>query len=225
MNIYERDGKFLVIFSDIPQWLIVDAFGLGILKNMVSGDSLKQIKRKMPEDADEVETTYNELQPLINQKINRDSPIMENALTSKTTVAMIGVTRNCNLQSICPHCYVDAGGSRGKELSCKEHENLARQICNCLTPDKNKMYKVNLTGGEPFCRPDILEIIRAYKKFGLNVNMSTNGLLIKNEDIPAISEMEVVLSVSLDGASAETHDRIRGRGSWEKLIGKINKLV
>ena len=90
---------------------------------MTSGMSFEQINSKYPlRKARDVKITYEELWPLINRKVERDSQIVENALTAKTTVAMISVTRRCNLQSICPHCYVDAGGLRDLELTEKEHK-------------------------------------------------------------------------------------------------------
>ena len=55
--------------------------------------------------------------------------------------------------------------------------------------------------------------------------MSTNGLLIKDIDMDALAEMNVVLSVSLDGASPGIHDQIRGVGSWERVTEKIRRLV
>jgi len=226
MNAYKRDGKFLVVFGDIPQWLVVDDFGFSILKKIISGISLEQIisKYSLTKTRD-VKITYEELQSLINRKIERDSLIVENALTTKTTVAMISVTKRCNLQLICPHCYVDAGGSRDFELTEKEHKKIAKQICESLIPDKKKVYKINLTGGEPFIHRNILQIIRAYYEKGLRVNMSTNGLLIKDADMDALAKMNVVLSVSLDGASPGVHDQIRGIGSWKRVTEKIRRLV
>ncbi|HAJ44850.1 MAG: hypothetical protein UV99_C0004G0011 [Parcubacteria group bacterium GW2011_GWC1_43_61] len=226
MKIYERNGRYLVILGHIPQWLVVDDFGLSILRRIVSNDPLERIQSQyQPDRREEVNATYYELLPLVKQMTNRDSPIIGNVLTAKTTVALISITRNCNLQSICPHCYVDAGESKAPELTCEEHNRLAIQIRQCLTPDSTKIYKVNLTGGEPFFHRKIIRIIKSYRDAGLEVNMSTNALLIKKSDISALKDAEVVLSISLDGATPSTHDRIRGPGSWIKVTRKICELV
>lgn len=226
MKVYKKGGKYLVVLGDIPQWLVVDYFGLTIVKKILSDVSLRDIKRGCsPDKASEALAVYREIFPIVTRVVNRDSQIVENSLTAKTTVAMIAVTRNCNLQSICPHCYIDAGGPKVHELTVCEHKRLALQIKKYLAPDPTKVYKVNLTGGEPFFHPQIINIIQAYLKAGLEVNMSTNGLLVKDSDIQFLSKNKIVLSVSLDGATPAVHDRIRGQGSFLLVNKKIRKLV
>ncbi len=226
MKIYNRGERYLVVLGHIPQWLVVDSFGLNIVQKIVNNSKLEDILREYNEDErEDVEVTYAELLPLLTRVVNRDSTSVENALTSKTTVAMISVTRECNLKNICPHCYVDAKGLRNGELTTTEHRELGKQLFARLATDDNKVYKVNLTGGEPFSRKDILEIIHAYREAGFHVNMSTNAMMIKDSDMPALKEMGVTLSVSMDGSCPETHDRIRGKGAWKRVVDRIKKLT
>ncbi|MFA5128172.1 MAG: radical SAM protein [Patescibacteria group bacterium] len=226
MHVYEREGRFLVVIGHIPQWFVVDGFGLAIARGIEHGYSLQQILLRHGKDVHcEAEAVYADLAPLINQQVNRTTAIVENVLTSKTTVAMISVTRGCNLKSICPHCYVDANGSRGIELTVVEHRNIAKQLRECMAADDHHEYKVNLTGGEPFIRKDILDIIQAYSDAGFLVSMSTNALLIHRKYMESLKRMNVTLSVSLDGSNACTHDRIRGAGSWERVVKKIRILT
>lgn len=225
MHTYQRDGQFLVVVDHIPQWFIVDDIGHKIVTGILAGRSLNSICHLFREDLrKEVKKTYQALKPLITQEVDRTLPMVENALTTKTTVAMISVTRNCNLKSICPHCYVDATGSRDTELTVDDHHQLAGELRACLATGKH-VYKVNLTGGEPFIRKDILKIIRAYHGAGFQINMSTNGMLILKRNMGELSDMNVTLSVSLDGSTVETHDRIRGHGSWLRVVSTIRELV
>jgi radical SAM protein with 4Fe4S-binding SPASM domain len=224
MVVYERDDQYLVIFGDIPKWLIVDATGLDILRRKEGGQEVDQIVQAYPPDEQvDIRETFEELSSLVDQA-SKESAATNLTLTSKTTVAMIAVTRKCNLQSICPHCYVDAGQS-DNDLSLEEHRALANQIHLHLAIDTNKIYGVNLTGGEPFARRDILEIVRAYRQVGFAVNMSTNAMLIKPKQVVSLRELGVTLSVSLDGATPKTHDVIRGQGAWKKVTRKIKMLV
>lgn len=226
METYRRGDQYLVILSQIPQWFVVDRFGFKVFQQMHNGKSIMEISAQYPMGQhEEIKGIHDALYPLLHQEVNRDAGVVENALTSKTTVAMISITRNCNLQSICPHCYVDASGDREHELSITEHTKLAQEITVCLTPDPSKTYKVNLTGGEPFFRKDIIQIINSYRMSGLEVNMSTNAMLIKPAHIPALIEMGVILSVSLDGSTQKTHDQIRGKGAWKKVTNKIYQLT
>ncbi len=220
--IYRRDGKNLFILPELPQWFVVDEFGAKIVSNMISGTKLKNIIKKFPSyPPTEIRSVYKEIKPLL--RISKKVEKIEKSLTSKTTAAMVSITRKCNLK--CPHCYVDAKGSREYELTLEDHKKLANNLYTHLAVNKNLVYMVNITGGEPFTHPDILQIIEAYKHSGFEVTMSTNGLLIRDELMKDLKDMGVVLSVSLDGASNKTHDFIRGKGAFKKVIEKIDKLV
>jgi len=120
---------------------------------------------------------------------------------------------------------VDATGTRGQELTLDEHQALAKDLHAQLAVDPTISYKVNLTGGEPFFREDIIEIIRAYRQAGFAVTMSTNALLIREEHLLTLAEMEVDLSISLDGARKASHEMIRGEGTYEPTIMTIQSLV
>jgi len=224
MMIYKRGGQFLVVFGDIPQWLIVDAVGLGVLKKIGAGQNADQVAEAYRlDERSNILATFEELVALVT-RTNEGTSVVNQALTSKTTVAMVAVTRRCNLQSICPHCYIDAGQSQD-DLSLEEHRLLAKQLRLCLAIDSQKIYKINLTGGEPFMRHDILGIIRVYNQAGFAVNMSTNAMLIKPKQMIALRELGVTVSVSLDGATSATHDAIRGCGAWKKVTRKIRMLI
>ncbi|TSC95844.1 MAG: Fe-S oxidoreductase [Candidatus Berkelbacteria bacterium Licking1014_2] len=111
------------------------------------------------------------------------------------------------------------------ELTIEEHIRIAREIKECLAINEQVRYSVNLTGGEPFVNRHIIEIIEAYLSAGLQVNMSTNGMLIKNWQIEKLRDYGVVLSISLDGSFEEGHDFVRGKGAFVKATERIKALV
>lgn len=96
---------------------------------------------------------------------------------------------------------------------------------------KNRFSWVNLTGGEPFLRRDIVDIANVFSERGrlFLLNMTTNGLRPKHIEREAfgIAELKIpriTMVVSLDG-SERVHDSVRGRsGSWENAVDTFIRL-
>jgi heme b synthase len=112
-------------------------------------------------------------------------------------------TRNCNLA--CVHCRAAAtrGPYRG-ELDTPEAFRLLDQVAELGQPI------VILTGGEPLLRADIFDIAAYGTNLGLRMVMAPNGTLLTDEIAQKLSACGIKrLSVSLDGASADTHDAFR----------------
>src|SRR5680860_469805 len=117
------------------------------------------------------------------------------------------VTRACQL--VCTHCRADAIRSRSPfELSTNEGRQLLDDLAAFGTPRP----LVVLTGGDPFERPDLPELVAYGAKLGLSIALSpsvtdrlTRDVLIELYDAGAKA-----ISLSLDGASAQTHDSFRG---------------
>jgi heme b synthase len=83
-----------------------------------------------------------------------------------------------------------------------------------------------LSGGEPLFRPDIYEIAQYACDTGLTVALATNGTLINEEVAKKISDSGIQrVSISLDGATSETHDLFRKLpGSFEAAISGMKQL-
>jgi radical SAM protein with 4Fe4S-binding SPASM domain len=77
-----------------------------------------------------------------------------------------------------------------------------------------------LTGGEPMERSDIYDLIRYGRDLGLRMVMATCGYLIDEKSISKLKEAGILaLSISLDGASAQTHDKFRQtKGAFDLAI-------
>ena len=113
-------------------------------------------------------------------------------------------TRNCNLT--CIHCRASAtNGPYEGELDTQAGLKLMDEIARVGKPI------VILTGGDPMLRPDIFEIAKYGTSLGLRMVMSPNGTLITPENAAQMVESGIKrISVSLDGATAERHDKFRG---------------
>jgi mycofactocin radical SAM maturase len=126
------------------------------------------------------------------------------------------VTYACNLT--CIHCLSDAGKKRAGELTteqCKDVIDAASRM---------KVFQFNIGGGEPFMRPDFLDLMDYAHSKEMVTCISTNGTLIDDEVSARLDNRLVYIQVSLDGASSESNDAIRGKGSFAKVMGALESL-
>lgn len=103
------------------------------------------------------------------------------------------------------------------ELSFEEIKNLARQLAGFGL--KHIVY----SGGEPLLRNDFIDICRLFAGYGVKQTLLTNGLLLskKAEELKGFFT-EII--VSLDGADAEIHNRLRGVNSFDLILEGIKKV-
>ncbi|MCA1812424.1 MAG: radical SAM protein, partial [Halobacteriales archaeon] len=127
-------------------------------------------------------------------------------------------TRSCNLR--CKHCYADAGPAAADELSTKEIHGLLDQLAGMKT------LTVTIgSGGEPLLRADLLDVLAHGRERGLLMFLVTNGLLLTPDLARRLRDLKVVVSVSLDGASAASHDALRGQaGAFDGAVAALRLL-
>lgn len=135
------------------------------------------------------------------------------------TFATTGV---CNLS--CEHCWVEAGG----ESSLPPVPSLVvRRMVEEFADLGGE--GVQFTGGEPLCHPDWLEFLQFTRDLGLpQVGLQSNGMLFSTGAVAALRELDfpgLRLQVSLDGATAANHDRVRGAGSFAAVVAGLRRLA
>ena len=82
------------------------------------------------------------------------------------------------------------------------------------------------TGGEPFILNDIYAML-AYSSARVKTTVLTNSMLLRGprlDKLCAIDNDQLIVQVSLDGATPDDHDAYRGRGSWAKAVEGIKLL-
>lgn len=129
------------------------------------------------------------------------------------------LTSGCNLR--CIHCRAVAQPERVEgELSTQECFSIIDNLVTFANPI------LVLTGGEPLYRPDFFDIAAYANSKGLRVAMATNGTLVTGEIAKKIKDVGIQrVSISLDGATAETHDAFRGiPGSFEAALRGFENL-
>jgi radical SAM protein len=125
------------------------------------------------------------------------------------------VTQACDLA--CDHCRADAKPARHpEELTTAEGKRLLDQA-----REFGEGQLVVLSGGDPLARPDLLELIEYGTEIGLRMTLTPSGTSSLTpsvvEDLADAGVRRMALS--LDGASAESHDEFRGEsGSFEQTI-------
>jgi MoaA/NifB/PqqE/SkfB family radical SAM enzyme len=138
--------------------------------------------------------------------------------TKRQTLRLVAweITRNCNLA--CVHCRASATrGPFSGELDTAAAFRLLDQIVQVGKPI------IILTGGEPLLRTDIFDIAKYGIDRGLSMVMAPNGTLITKNIAEQIAHVGIRrISISLDGATPESHDRFRGvDGAFEGALRGI----
>ena len=143
------------------------------------------------------------------------------------------IAHTCNLN--CSYCFASQGKYHG-ERAVMSYE-VGKQALDFLIANSGtrRNLEVDFFGGEPLMNFDVVKKLVAYarsveKAAGKNFRftLTTNGLLIDDDVIDFANRECSNVVLSLDGRK-EVHDRFRvdysGRGSWEQIVPKFQKLV
>jgi radical SAM protein with 4Fe4S-binding SPASM domain len=113
--------------------------------------------------------------------------------------AFIEVTHRCPCE--CLHCLI--GGHRGDEMSLDEISDLIQQL------RAEGAFELGVSGGEPFLRDDLPQILEAAHRERFFTSLLTTGLLVGRAEVELIRRLGVHdVELSLLGGSAETHDAV-----------------
>jgi heme b synthase len=129
------------------------------------------------------------------------------------------VTQRCNLKCVHCRCSSDITSSEG-DFNTEEGKKLLDEIAAFCKP------VVVLSGGEPLLRPDIFDLASHGTSIGLRMCMATNGSLIDDGICRKMRESDIkMVSLSLDGSTAEVHDNFRQcPGAFDGVIKAAETL-
>jgi mycofactocin radical SAM maturase len=147
--------------------------------------------------------------PLVEQfAYGLDAPI---CLTWELTYA-------CNLS--CVHCLSSSGRRDPRELSTAE----CRAVIDEL--ERMQVFYVNIGGGEPTVRSDFWGLVDYATAHHVGAKFSTNGVKITPEVARRLAASEYVdVQISLDGATADVNDAVRGAGSYATALRAMRNLA
>ena len=242
----ERDGLHLVIDPEAPHWLSTNEVGAQILR-LCDGrrnvtEVAEEIARRWNVPLDEaIADTFDFLGDAAQIEFVSRKPDLKPAYPGRAaTVApsrlselYVFVTNDCNLR--CTHCYVSSGDFVPEnEMSA---EDLYRLINEARDLGVQRFY---FTGGEPFMRRDIFDLIE-YVCSESELVILTNATFFNKSILARLTEVarkingeasdnfeqprRLNVQISVDGPDAELHEIVRGPRTFKRTIQGIRDLV
>jgi SynChlorMet cassette radical SAM/SPASM protein ScmE len=140
-------------------------------------------------------------------------------LMSTPKTVDLEITNRCNLR--CKYCsHFTSAGDVNQDLLKEEWLQFLSELNRCA------VMNVCLSGGEPFYREDLKELIKGIVRNRMRFNILSNGTLITDEMAAFLASTRRCdsVQVSIDGSIPITHDAFRGEGSFVKAINGIKSL-
>lgn len=127
------------------------------------------------------------------------------------------LTYACNLA--CVHCLSSSGRRHPRELTTEECFRVVDELA------RMQVFYVNIGGGEPMLRRDFFDVLAYAESHDVGVKFSTNGTFLDAAAAHRLADMDYVdVQVSIDGATADVNDLVRGEGSHEAALAAMRHL-
>jgi len=124
------------------------------------------------------------------------------------------ITKLCNLH--CKHCYESARVPAPDEFTTEQALKAVDDMAEA------GVAYIAISGGEPLMRPDFFKLAERIKKNDMAFSIATNATLLTPEIIKKLKDNNCLyIQISLDGATAKTHDAFRGRNVFKRTIQGI----
>jgi MoaA/NifB/PqqE/SkfB family radical SAM enzyme len=172
-------------------------------------------------------TSYFERLSFI-KKINRDLckliPLFyKDNLYFMPSWIIFTISHKCNLQ--CPHCWTHGTKELFQKYNFIEDMNIESILPKIdKTLPAVSYYSLTMTG-EPLLIRNFNKIIRTFGKYGMKLNLVTNGTLLKSDNILDIIANTSNITISIDGAKKASFERLRKGASYEQVIENIGMLI
>ncbi|MCM8794208.1 MAG: methyltransferase domain-containing protein [Candidatus Omnitrophica bacterium] len=232
---WDREELAVFIDPEFPHWIGTDRRGAQIIEWIQEGMTFGQIVRHYAQQhgaetgkawlhandfiAALLRCEFAAMAPLVR------SPYLGRALYARPTglkELWFHTNNICNLS--CSHCLVSsAPWVQDWGLPTDVFLNL---VDEGVSLGVDRFY---FTGGEPFMRKDIIELIRHVTETrGCELIILTNATLLKGEkadQVRILNRQKLRFQVSIDGATPETNDPIRGKGSFQAAVDGLRFLT
>lgn len=134
----------------------------------------------------------------------------------------INLTNRCN--TYCKYCFQSA---RKQDKDYLNYENV-RSILEYVESKADGKKILHLTGGEPTMNPDFFRILSYAADNDFIVRIQTNGIswdTMGTDALKLLKNKNVSVKISLDGWNEETHEFLRAKGSFQKVVRNIEMLT
>ncbi len=125
-------------------------------------------------------------------------------------------TARCNLS--CSHCYVKPRLAPLAELSLEEKIRIINEAYDL------GIKHIGFSGGEPLIHPHFFKLAKRCYEYDISVSTVTNGFALNSKVARELAKLDIRVILSLDGPNRETHEFLRGRGTWDKVLSSIDLL-
>lgn len=226
------EGRVLVLDPEAPHWVAVSEDGSDVLRLCDGRRTVGEIAEWAaarhglpPGEALARVTAYLDALAGAGFVSERPRPLQpypgRSAVIRPSLLAelFLFLTNDCNIR--CTHCYVRSGEAiPPREMTPEERRDVIRQAKDL---GARRFY---FTGGEPFLCRDVFDLADLVT-VDSDLVILTNGLLpaATLERLPHEGRGRLTIQVSLDGPTAETHEAIRGKGTFDGTVRTIRTLA
>jgi radical SAM protein with 4Fe4S-binding SPASM domain len=220
-----ESGIWILLDPEMPNWVAVDALGKEIVELCNGERSLEEVTEILcAKHNGDLGSSKDNIVEFANMLAEKEFLSSEpyayscpNKSNTKISHLWINITNRCNLR--CIHCFRAAGEALDDELATEE---IFKIIDEFKELGGREMV---ISGGEPFIRRDTIDILKYAKGKSLAITLITNGVLVTSEIAQCLKELEpITIQVSIDSVIEATHDKIRGKGSFQQAIRGIRYL-
>ncbi|MFF2145455.1 StsB family radical SAM/SPASM domain sactipeptide maturase [Kitasatospora sp. NPDC058190] len=213
LTYFVHDEEYLVVNPEVGARCVLDRREFSVLEALAGERAGGE---RALEPSDETERVLARL--ILNWIVyyNGNRPAVKVA-EAPLNVVYYAITDGCNLR--CPYCYASSEKCLPGELDTAESLDLVSQIADLGART------LVFTGGEPMLRKDLFQVVEHANRSGLKSNIITNATMIRTAaTAQRFAELFDAVTVSLDGGTAETHDRTRGKGAFARTHKAIRLL-
>lgn len=187
-----------------PSWIVISRQEAARLRHWQDSGGLALF------EVTALEARLTELEHRVPPPVTPTKPPME---------LYIELLNACNLK--CVHCY-----NRSGDTSRPKYELPFELLLNLLDEAASMgAASITFSGGEPLLRRDIFDLLVAARERHLPTKVITNGVLITPKIAEQLVASSARIDISLEGASATTHDYIRGEGSFVETMKGLDNLI
>jgi molybdenum cofactor biosynthesis enzyme MoaA len=150
-----------------------------------------------------------------NEVYNVDKKLQKSVSYSPINM-QIDLTHTCN--SNCLFCLQGSSEQRKDQMETETVFELLKELKSM------GCYRVGFSGGEPFLREDILEILQFASKLGFSLSLTSNGQLIEDTDIMVLSKISLArITISLHAVEQNAYNFIFGTNKYN--VNDILKTI
>ena len=235
---FEQNGQYILLDINSGAVHVVDKMTydlLDVFDGANDAEALAEYEGRYPRE--EIEEVLSELHMLMDEQqlfapdIDVPPTFRQKGLVKSLCLM---VAQDCNMR--CKYCFGE-GGSYGQERAVMSPEVGCRAVDFLLENcgPFRKHFEIDFFGGEPLMNMGTIKAVTEYvrqketetgKYFKLT--MTTNGLLLNDENIKWLNDNHISLVLSTDGRE-EVHDRMRpdvgGHGTYQRVMKNFKKCV